>query len=451
MKDNPIIDALRVSLESVPGHAPLVVGFSGGVDSHVLLHGLRRIHPASGRRELRAVHVHHGLHPSADDWRSHCESVCSGLGVPLEVIRVDVSDAGARGPEAAARRSRYDAFAGALRANEILCLAHHLDDQAETFLLQLLRGAGPKGLSGMPTRTAFACGTLLRPLLEVPRSAILEYAAARALDWVEDSSNADERFDRNYLRHRIVPLLQARWPGAARTIARAAGHQAALARTEEALGEALSAAAGDHADTLDCATLAGIDRGAAALAVRAWLTRQGFMPPSAKLMDRIFDEVMGAADDASPLVAWKGVEVRRYRGRLFAIAPLPHADAEAATPWNVGEPLEFSHGRLEATPVTGAGLDAQRCTQGQVEVRFRCGGERCRPAGQAQSSPLKYWFQQRGIPPWERDRIPLIYVGTELAAVAGVWVCAGFEPDPGSPGWLLHWRPRGSPVAGAGV
>lgn len=452
MTANQVIDVLRGSLESTPADARLLVGYSGGMDSHVLLHGLSGLCPAAGKRVLRAVHVNHGLHPSAGAWQTHCESVCSALGVPLEVIRVDVPAAGAQGPEAAARQSRYRAFAEVLGKNEFLCLAQHMDDQAETFLLQLLRGAGPKGLSAMPAQAAFASGTLFRPLLELPRRALRNYAAHFALDWVEDSGNADVRFDRNYLRHEVIPLLLERWPGALRTIARAAGHQAALARAAAALGDSVSAeAAGDLAGTLDCAVLANLDRGAAALAVRAWLARGGFAPPSAKLMDRLFDEVIGAGEDASPLVAWNGVEVRRYRGRLFAMAPLVRADADTVLSWDLRAPLEFSHGRLEATRVTGAGLDAGRCTQGRVQVRFRRGGERCRPAGQARSSTLKHWFQERGIPPWERDRLPLVYLDAELAAVAGAWVCEGFEPSPEQPGWLLHWRPRASSAFDAGV
>lgn len=449
---HPVINALRNSFESAPPGVPLLVAFSGGMDSHVLLHAVCELCAATGSRGLRAVHVNHGLHPSASAWEAHCQSICSGLGVPLEVIRVVVCDADSRGMEAAARQSRYRAFADILGEDEILCLAHHLDDQAETFLLQLLRGAGPKGLSAMPAYAAFAAGGLLRPFLNVPRSAIRSYAERCALQWVEDPGNMDMRFDRNYLRHEILPLLRARWPGAMRTIARAAGHQAAVSRAAAALGDAASAgAAGEVADTLDCASLAALDRGVAALAVRAWLARQGFAPPPAERMARIFDEVIGAREDASPRVDWSGVEVRRYRGRLYAMARLARPERGTSRPWNFRVPLEFSHGRLEATRVMGSGLDAERCAQGMVEVRFRRGGERCRPSGEKRSSPLKHWFHRRGVPPWERDRIPLIYVDAELAAVAGGWVCAGFEPAPDTPGWLLQWRPHASSTSVAGV
>ncbi|HEY5701217.1 MAG TPA: tRNA lysidine(34) synthetase TilS [Gammaproteobacteria bacterium] len=441
MTSNPVIDALRESLELAPPRAPLLVGFSGGLDSHVLLHGLSTLCSAAAAGPLRAVHVHHGLHANADAWQEHCESVCQDLQVPLTVARVDVRD-NAQGPEAAARQSRYEAFEAQLARNEILCLAHHENDQAETFLLQLLRGAGPQGLSAMPVYTEFAAGGLLRPLLGASRSGICDYAEQSGLRWVEDASNADLRYDRNYLRHEVAPVLRARWPGAMRTIARAARHQAAIARIANALGDAASLSAAGDGDTLDCAALVRLDRDIATLAVRAWLARGGYSSPTAKLMNRIFDEVIGAGEDANPLVAWRGVEVRRYRGRLHAMAPLAQADVDAVVPWNPPESLELPHGRLEASPATGAGLDAGRCARGGVEVRFRSGGERCRPAGQTQSSTLKHWFQQQGIPPWKRDRVPLIYVDSELAAVAGVWICAGFESAPGEPGWLLRWRSR---------
>lgn len=449
---DPLIEVLRESLQFAPPRARLLVGYSGGMDSHVLLHGLRQLVNSMEGCALRAVHVNHGLHPQAGDWEAHCGLVCNHLGVPLEAIRVDVAGGNARGPEAAARQSRYHAFAGVLRGDEVLCLAHHLDDQAETFLLQLLRGAGPEGLSAMPDYAVFGSGGLLRPLLKATRSDIRRYAEQHGLRWVEDPSNRDLRFDRNYLRHEIFPRLFVRWPAATRTIARAARHQAAVARAALALGESARAGAqGANDETLDCASLAELEREVAALAIRAWLTRRGFPPPAEKFMERIFEEVIGAREDASPLVRWSGVEIRRYRGRLYALAPMARTDAGTVRPWNFRTPLDFAHGRLEATRVTGGGLDAARCAGGAVEVRFRRGGERCRPAGRSQSSPLKHWLHQHGIPPWERGRIPLIYVDAELAAAAGLWVCAGFEAGAGKPGWLLHWRPRGPAIPAAGV
>lgn len=441
MPPNQVIDNLRLSLERLPADVRLKVGFSGGLDSSVLLNGLVRLRPEFPGRSLAAIHVHHGLHPDAHLWEARCEAACAELGVPLERVRIVVDADSASGPEGAARRARYRAFADSLDAGEVLCLAHHLDDQAETFLLQLLRGAGPRGLSAMPAMRPLGDGQLLRPLLFVPRVVLREYAEAEGLQWSEDPSNQDSGLDRNFLRHQVMPLLQSRWPGAARTIARAAGHQAALARAAKALGEeALLQAQGDPGEVLSCKALSQLQPDAARLAIRAWLDRSGFPPPSSALMDRIFDEVIGAAEDANPLVAWRGTEIRRYRGQLYAMPPLETPAAGEVHGWgDMHTPLELAHGRLEAELVAGSGLDASRCVGAKVEVRFRAGGERCRPAGQTQASSLKHWFQHFGVPPWERERVPLVYLDAELAAVPGRWICQGFQPAAGHPGWRLRW------------
>ncbi len=441
MSSDPVTAALCRCLETLAAGTRLRVAFSGGVDSHALLHALAGLEEVRGRHPLGAIHVNHGLHPDAGNWAAHCERVCRDLGVPLEVVRVEVEANAKEGPEAAARAARYRALEQRLKDNEALLLAHHLDDQAETFLLQLLRGAGPAGLSAMPAAATLGPGRLRRPLLEISRDEIRQYADQHALRFLDDPGNRELRYDRNYLRHEIMPRIHQRWPGAARTIARAAGHQAALARMARELGaKALEQADGGVA--LSCTALSAMPPDLARLALRAWIAGRGFSPPSKNMLDRILAEVVTAAADAEPLVAWPGAEVRRYQGMLFVMPPLPPAEPERVENWDGRRPLRLPQGRLSVLPARGCGIKAALLHGGAAEVRFRRGGERCRPAGESRSSTLKSWFQRRGVPPWERDRIPLIFIGGEFAAVAGRWVCEGFECAPDEDGMQLQWLPE---------
>ncbi len=440
MSSDPVIDALSRCLEALPAKTRLIVGYSGGMDSHVLLHALAHA-TASGRKgALSAIHVNHGLHADAGKWALHCEQVCRELDVPLETVEIRVTAKAKQGPEAAAREARYAAFEQRLQEADALLLAHHLDDQAETFLLQLLRGAGPAGLSAMPAEAALGPGRLLRPLLEVSRGEIRDYAKSHGLDFVDDPANQQLRYDRNYLRHEIMPRIQRRWPGAARTIARAAGHQAALARIARELGaRALKEAEGGV--TLSCKALSHLHPDVARLALRAWLEGRGFSPPSKVVLDRILNEAVTAEVDAKPLVAWPGAEVRRYRGALHVTPPLSPAEPGRVEAWDGRRSLALPQGRLSVLPAKGRGLRAALTSNGDLEVRFRRGGERCRPAGQSRSATLKAWFQRRGVPPWERDRIPLIFIRGELAVVAGHWVCDGFESAEDEDGLVIQWIP----------
>ncbi len=440
MSSDPVTEAVSRCLEALPAQQQIKVAYSGGMDSHVLLHALRQTLAHDGWKRLSAIHVNHGLHPDADQWAIHCEHVCRHLRVALDIVEVRLVKA-KEGPEAAARRARYAAFEQRLQEGDALLTAHHLDDQAETFLLQLLRGSGPAGLSAMPAEAALGSGRLLRPLLDVPRDAIRDYAVGHALEFIQDPSNRELRYDRNYLRHEIMPRIQQRWPAAARTIARAAGHQAALARIARELGaRALNEAEGEV--TLSLEALSHLTPDVARLALRAWLEGCGFSPPSKVVLDRILDEVVAAAADAEPLVAWSGAEVRRYRGMLHVMPPLPPAEPDRVVAWDGRRALALPQGRLSALPAKGRGLKAALCAETELKVRFRRGGERCRPAGQSRSSTLKACFQRRGVPPWERDRVPLIFIRGELAAVAGHWVCEGFQSAESEEGLLLQWAPN---------
>ncbi|HHJ12888.1 MAG TPA: tRNA lysidine(34) synthetase TilS [Gammaproteobacteria bacterium] len=430
-------------VDGLPAASACVVAFSGGVDSHLLLHELaaRRARlPAP----LAAVHVHHGLQAQADAWARHCRAVCTRLGVPLAVLEVDARPASGESPEAAARNARYRALADWLEPGALLLTAQHRDDQAETLLLQLLRGAGPAGLAAMPAARPFGRGRLLRPLLGLPRAEILRRAQNAGLAWIEDPSNRDPAYARNFLRGEIVPRLRRRWPALDAVLARAATHQAEAAQLLDALA-GIDLVACARGTGLDIPALARLDAARQRNLLRHWIRRQGFPLPVARVLERLRTEMPAARPGRSPRVDWAGAQVRRYRDVLYLMAPPPSVPEGLEYSWaGPGEQaLAEAGGVLRGQAVTGA--DGARAPllkwphAGGYRVRFRRGGEMLRPAGSNHRRRLKTLLQEKGIPPWERERLPLIYAGETLAAVAGVLVCEGFVAGPGETGVRLEW------------
>lgn len=390
---------MALTLPPRPFEAPVLVGFSGGVDSTVLLHALAA-DPAVRAAGLRALHVDHGLQPGSADWARHCAAACEALGLPFEGRRVGVADTG-QGPEAAARDARHAAFADALRPGELLALAHHRDDQAETVLLRLLRGAGD-GLAAMRPLRRFAAGWLWRPLLDVPREAILAEARARGLAWVDDPSNALAHADRNYLRHAVMPRLAERWPGAGAALARSAAllaSQADLLAGEDT--RRLAQVQGLDPATLAVPALLDQDPGWRPRLLRAWLAGLGLPPLPADATTTIERELLHARPDAEACFDWSGARLRRWRDLLHAgprRAPLPD-DWQAD--WTGEVPLPLPNGdelRLDPPVAFAAPLRAHA----------RAGGERLVLPGRDHHSPLKHVLQDLGVPPWERERLPLL-------------------------------------------
>lgn len=412
------------------------VAYSGGLDSHVLLHLLAGLCRAGGWPPLAAIHVNHGLTPRADAWAGHCRRVCAALGVELVVAAVRVERRGGQGLEAAARAARYRAFTDALGGGELLLQAHHRDDQAETLLLRLLRGSGVAGLAGIPAQRPLGRGELLRPLLDCTRAELLDYARQQQLVWIEDDSNVDEGFDRNFLRHRVLPLLAGRWPGYRDTLARLCAQAAESAELLEALA-GVDAAAAQCGDTLDAAACLALSPARQRNLLRHWLAQRGLPAPGRAQLEQLRAQLPAVAD-AELCVTWPGAEVRRHQGRLYAMAPLPAPPEDVDIAWSPPHALlPQALGELRAESASGRGLRAG----GSYRVRSRRGGERCRPQGRAHSQTLKKLLQEAGVPPWWRDRLPLIYCGEQLAAVADLWVCEGFGAGVDEPGWVLHWRP----------
>ncbi|HEY5849392.1 MAG TPA: tRNA lysidine(34) synthetase TilS [Lysobacter sp.] len=409
--------------------APVCVGYSGGLDSSVLLHLLAS---SAGAMPLRALHVNHGLHPQADAWAEHCTRTCATLGVPLTVVRVTVTRDG-DGPEAAARSARHGAFAGALVAGDVLALAHHRDDQAETLLLRALRGSGIDGLAAMRRWRPFGPGRLWRPLLDHGRADVLAYAQAHGLAWIDDPSNSDTGFDRNFLRQRIVPMLQERWPHASAALAQSATLSAQASELlEEGDAQALAAAATADPHCLSRRRLLALPPTRRARVLRRWIATLGLPALPANGVARIEAEVLVAGDDADALFAWHGAAVRSWRDLLHADAVRPPLPGHWRSPWNGQAPLALPHGghlRLEGATAFDDTLIAHA----------RHGGERFVQPGRSHSHALKHVLQDLGVPPWVRDRLPLLGDGNgQVLAIADLAYSGPFDA------WL---RARGARLA----
>lgn len=415
------VPAVPQALEALPGACPgvrtWIVAYSGGVDSTALLHAMRAFAARHGY-ELRAVHVNHGLQPAARDFERHCAEVCREWGIPLERMRREEEPDPGSGPEARAREIRYKALRRHARRGTAILLAHNRDDQAETLLLQLLRGAGVAGTAGMPLCRDWGDGKLVRPLLDVSREEIEDYARAHRLAFVEDPSNLDPAIERNFLRREVLPLLEGRWPSASRTLSRSARHHAHAARllrerAEEDLG---------GADTIPVEFLASLSEDRQANLLRFWIARQGFAIPSERRLGRWLRTVHAAGADRVPEETFEGYRMHRWRGRLHLVPRLPALPEEARWRWRRGEVL--------ALPELGLDLRWESLQEQlgeevgtDLEVRLRAGGERCRPEGRQHRHALKKLLQEAGVPPWRRGRIPLVYQHAKLRLVWGHFAC----------------------------
>lgn len=408
-------DVLPAGFIAMPcaGGAPraVLVGLSGGLDSVALLRLLAMQAPIR-KAGLRAIHVHHGLQAAAGDWAAHCREACDALGVALDVVRVEVARDAGKGLEAAARDARRSAFAKALRDNEALALAHHRDDQAETFLLRALRASGPDGLAAMRPWQRFAAGWLWRPLLDVPRAQLLAYAREHQLRWIEDPSNDDIAHDRNFLRHRILPLLRERWAATDAALARSAGLAADAAMLlADGDDDALAAARTLDPQVLSVAALEALPATRRARVLRRWIEALALPPLPARGIARIEGDLMAAATGTDASFEWHGAVVRRWRDLLHAgprRQPLPRS---WRVQWDGHRPLPLpTGGQLQ--------LEGADAFDAALQVHARQGGERIDLPGRTHSHALKHVLQDLGVPPWQRAQLPLLSdaAGTVMAA-----------------------------------
>jgi len=436
--DRHIAQRLEASL---PAGAAICVGLSGGLDSVVLLDLLARVGPARGH-VLSAVHVHHGLSANADAWAASCKKLCDERSIPLSVERVTVPRPAPEGVEGAARAARYAVYSA--RPEPVVALAHHLDDQAETLLLQLLRGTGLGGLAGMPELRALAPRrvALFRPLLDVPRAALHAYALGRGLAWVEDESNASLRHDRNFVRHEIAPLLDRRFAGWREAAARCARHAGCASELLVELAQRDGAPAGAGEGLVLAPELPPARR---ANALRAFLALEGLAMPSEARLAEIARQLYDARPDARVRILHDGATLVRQRGVARAVTARSRAPSG---PWSVawrGEALVDlgpGHGSVRFDATTGNGLRGDAAAEPGWHFAPRRGGERMRLDPARPSRTLKNLLQEAAVPEWERERLPLLFCGERLAWVPGIGVAAEFACPPGHAGLAPEWSPR---------
>lgn len=442
----------------LPAHSHILVGLSGGVDSVVLLNLLHQLAPKFSW-QLSALHVHHGISPNADVWMKLCTELCAGYDIPLVVEHVDIKPLREQyGIEASARKLRLAAFAK--QSCDVVALAHHADDQSETLLLQLLRGAGVRGVSAMPLfsvrsnhstmlRTGGDAETssdgvtphtstdpelkgygrsILRPLLHCSRKEILDYAAAHQLQWIDDESNADDRYPRNFLRHRVLPLLGEKFPAYRDTLSRSAQHFAEASNLLDELAHQ-DAAQAMEGEILAVSALQSLSLSRAKNLLRYFLHQCGAPMPQAVQLDEILQQLCNASEDASVCINFGDWQVRRYQGRTYVIPASTRFDKSMVLAWH-GEPaLDWPamNKRLLFSRSSGNGISQAKLQLAPVTLRFRQGGEALRPHQNASTRKLKNLLQEHHIPPWQRDRLPLLYCGNNLVCVVGVAIAIEFQ------------------------
>lgn len=441
----------QTALESLyvpPQNKHYVVAYSGGVDSHVLLYCCSKL-----KLPVRAVHVHHGLQAVADDWVRHCQTTCEQLSVPLDVVYVDAKQKqGQReSPEESARNARYQAFKNILTEGDCLLTGQHLNDQAETLLLQLFRTATSAGLASMPALKRLGDFLHVRPLLLFSRDEIVQFARQNTLRWVEDPSNEDSLFDRNFVRKSILPLLESRWPQAITqlsTVARLQSNNLSVQEDMAAIDLAnvvvmkrsqLTLNTYEVVSLLSIGALKKLSTARLLNVLRYWIIQLANKQPTRNLLEEIATSLIESQQDANPVIIFSDYEFRKYQNQLYLLKKNIVVDNKTRFQWNPAatEALLIPHGKLETIDRVGAGLQKKLYNE-ILTIGFRQGGESFHPQGRQHSQRLKKLLQEAGVPPWERDAIPLVYFNDELVAVVGLWISRHYVAGENEPGWIIN-------------
>ena len=402
-------------LRQYPDNGRLLLAFSGGLDSHVLLHALvasAKLH----KRTVSAIYINHGLQSQSSDWQDFCQQCCIRYQIPFHAVQLSLDLSNSESVEAVARDARYQAISGFIENNDILLTAQHADDQAETFLVQLLRSAGVYGLAAMPAMQTYAKGYHARPLLAFSRADLEQYAKHHQLEWVEDPSNQDVRFTRNAIRHQLLPVAKQIQPSVVKTLNTVASN---MGKTKEAfdflLAEKLSSIIeGESIRLTELQVLPLVLRESL---LRYWIKTCGFRTPPQKRLLVFIQQIEQAADDKLPSLYWDNVSLRCWKKSLFLFKEKV-VSKQLSLDWASDQSvitLPTGIGQLNKVSAR-QGIDRQLIRN--LTIRFRQGGEKLLLPGKDHQLSLKQFFQDENIPPWERSLIPLIYINDELAAVA---------------------------------
>ncbi|HEU5281687.1 MAG TPA: tRNA lysidine(34) synthetase TilS [Gammaproteobacteria bacterium] len=428
-----LLKALRGWCQRLGADRTYWLAYSGGLDSAVLLHLATQL----PEFHFKVIHIHHGINPKADDWALHAEAKAKAAGFAFVCERLGLSQTKGESLEAEARERRYQALAKHLQTNEVIFTAHHQDDQAETLLLQLTRGAGLPGLAAMPAQKPFHAGVLVRPLLNANRADLLSVAAQAGLSWVEDDSNLCTNYTRNFLRHHILPTLKARWPSITKTLARSAEHCAETqALLSHLLSQPLKATQGTLPNTLSVSALNAHSPALQKAFIREWVMQAGHEMPSTKKLDTILTTVLTAAWDKSACVSFGEVSVRRHKDNLHLVLNNT-PDLNFSREWVLGTPLVLpDQTQLKTEARQGVGFSSRFHT---LTVKYRTGGEKIALPGRGRQS-LKNLFQTWGVLPWERNGWPLLFDGEVLVGVVGWVYDENYLAKPGEPGLAVIWE-----------
>lgn len=429
-------EKLLSALQQASAARRCIVALSGGLDSIVLLHSLCALRAAGQlNAEIGAVHINHNLSPSAQQWQIFCKQTCEDWQVCLQTHSVDISLSGSL--EAAARSSRYRVFRELLQADDLLLMAHHLDDQIETVLFRLIRGAGAQGIAGIPPRRKLGAGRLLRPLLQYSRAELAAYAAAHQLAWQEDESNFDEQHDRNYLRHRVLPQIEQRWPDYRQSWRKSLALLSENDDLQKQLGAIDLRGATTAMGGISVEVLQGLDSARQRNLVRCWLQQLGVSDPGWNTLHQFVSEFIPGASPASRF-SLEGCDIYQHKAQLFAVRQLAEPGSEAQT-------LSLGNGATEFL-LTGNGKLRAEVSQGEgiyplpssLQVKYREGGETLKLKGRPQKK-VKQLLQETGMPPWRRQRVPLLFAGTELVCVPGIGIAESYLAQPGQDGVQVSW------------
>lgn len=414
------------------------VALSGGLDSTVLLHALLKI-SSLPVKSVFVVHIDHGIQAISKQWAQKCFQLCQQWQVDCQIITLVCAAKAGESLEAIARQYRYQALAGKIKPGDCLLTAHHQDDQAETLLLQLLRGSGIQGMSAMPAIKPFAEGVLARPLLQFSRDSLHDYAIQHQLTWIEDPSNEVVQFDRNFIRHQVLPLIKTRWPAAQKTITRSAHHCAQAQVLIDEQAKSLLVTVKGEQNTLRVSLLKQLSEPLKKSVIRYWIKQSHYILPSEVHLNRITHEILNARHDRMPMVNWNHAEIRRFQDQIYIMKPVCEPDAGWVVRWDIHQPLILPAqlGVLSIIETTGSGILK---TNAEITVSFRQGGERMTPVGKKHHHLLKKLFQEAAIPVWQRALIPLIYIDGQLAAVADMWIDDAFVCEEGGSGFNLVWE-----------
>ena len=435
-------DNLRdINLEN---YSRIAVAFSGGLDSSVLLHSLVSI--PEFKEKVFAIHVNHGLSPNSKSWIKHCDKFCSGLGVNFIPLTIELENS--KTNENILRKARYEALFSCLKQGDVLCTAHHQDDHIETILFRILRGTGIKGLAGIEKYSQMEGIDLIRPLISYSKKDLLDYADKFEVNWIEDESNEDLSISRNFIRKKVIPNLKNdNWPEYKNSISYLSSK---AKEANEILDEIayldLKLCASESLDRLSILKIKELSHARAMNVLFTWLGINTHLGVSNKITDQVYKSIVLASENSNPVVTFgkKGesgsFQIRRFNNFL---RHLPLTETETLSnkkvwKWNTNNPLELPTGTLSMQLSLGKGISTQ-LTEPGISIKGRIGGERCKPEGRSKSQKLKKLFQEYRVPPWVRDRIPLVYVGDQLAAVSDLWVCEEFVAKKDERGIVLSW------------